>query len=204
MACAKVLFLQVKKAFSLNSKFEPQNVSLKKEKLKWSQLNEFLLCSSKRIIPLLALVFYQTSKEQNEKLNLMTNCLDNFILYKNLCRDIEPSNLIVTVFLRKILTACSCLVWEQNETSTIEKLLGNQKKKYRVRIYSRHWVKQYNCYCLSEKTLQLAHVFDLTVNSNRFNWSRYTGNNFNWNRLTSFSSISTRNFPRTQTFYLRA
>ena len=103
------VFLQVKKAFSLNSKFEPQNVSLKKEKLKWSQLNEFLLCSSKRIIPLLALVFYQTSKEQNEKLNLMTNCLDNFILYKNLCRDIEPSNLIVTVFLRKILTACSCL-----------------------------------------------------------------------------------------------
>ena len=55
------------------------------------------------------LVFYQTSKEQNEKLNLMTNCLDNFILCKNLCRDIEPSNLIVTVFLRKILTACSCL-----------------------------------------------------------------------------------------------
>ena len=103
------VFLQVKKAFSLNSKFEPQNVSLKKEKLKWSQLNEFLLCSSKRIIPLLALVFYQTSKEQNEKLNLMTSCLDNFILYKNLCRDIEPSNLIVTVFLRKILTACSCL-----------------------------------------------------------------------------------------------
>ena len=105
----KFCFLQVKKAFSLNSKCEPQNVSLKKEKLKWSQLNEFLLCSSKRIIPLLALVFYQTSKEQNEKLNLMTNCLDNFILYKNLCRDIEPSNLIITVLLRKILTACSCL-----------------------------------------------------------------------------------------------
>ena len=32
-----------------------------------------------------------------------------FHLVKNLCRDIEPSNLIVTVFLRKILTACSCL-----------------------------------------------------------------------------------------------
>ena len=158
--------------------------------------------SSKRIIPLLALVFYQTSKEQNEKLNLMTNCLDNFILYKNLCRDIEPSNWIVTVFLRKILTACSCL--KQNETSTIEKLLGNQKKnivwEFIADIESSNTIVT----VYLKKTLQLAHVFDLTVNSNRFNWSRYTGNNFNWNRLTSFSSILTRNFPRTQTFYLRA
>ena len=181
--------MQVKKAFSLNSKFEPQNVSLKKEKLKWSQLNEFLLCSSKRIIPLLALVFYQTSKEQNEKLNLMTNCLDNFILYKNLCRDIEPSNWIVPVFLRKILTACSCLkqnLWEQNETSTIEKLLGNQKKnivwEFIADIESSNTIVT----VYLKKTLQLAHVFDLTVNSNRFNWSRLNSKQF---ELKSFDFV---------------
>ena len=52
-----------------------------------------------------------------------------------------------------LLVSWTKFIWEQNETSTIEKLRGNQKKKYRVRIYSRHWVKQYNCYCLSEKNI---------------------------------------------------
>ena len=62
----------------------------------------------------------------------MTNRLDNFILYKNLCRDIEPSNLIVTVFLRKknsqLARVFEKIIWEQNKTSTIEKLQENTKK----------------------------------------------------------------------------
>ena len=136
------------------------------------------------------LVFYQTSKEQNEKLNLTTNCLDNFILYKNLCRDIEPSNLIVTVFLRKILTACSCLELNLYENRTRHQLLKSCEETRKKNIVwefiadigsSNTIVTVY-----LKKTLQLAHVFDLTVNSNRFNWSRLYRKQF---ELKSFDFV---------------
>ena len=119
-------------------------------KLRWSQSRELLLCSSKRTIPLLA------KKKKTIKSQFNDELFRQFHLIQNLCRDIEPSNWIVTVFLRKILTACSCLkqnLYENRMRQLLKSCEETRKKKHRVRIYSRHWVKQYNCYCLSEKNI---------------------------------------------------
>ena len=137
----------------------------------------------------------------------MTNCLDNFILYKNLCRDIEPSNWIVTVLLRKKkLTACSYLekiIWEQNKTSTIEKLQENPKKN-RVWEFIADIESSNTIVIVYLKTLQLACLRLDGQLKYRFNWSRLYRKRFQLKPfdfvLVNFNKkISSQNFQRKQT-----
>ena len=138
----------------------------------------------------------------------MTNCLDNFILYKNLCRDIEPSNWIVTVFLRKKNSQLARVLKKIYENRIRHRLLRSckktQKKSWGVRIYSWYWVKQYNCYCLSKNITACSCLRLDGQLKYRFNWSRLYRKHFQLKPfdfvLVNFNKkISSQNFQRKQT-----
>ena len=111
----------------------------------------------------------------------MTNCLDNFILCKNLCRGIEPSNWIVTVSLRKKPQSLLVYLKKLFENRIRHRLWRSYKKtqnKQGVRIYSWYWVKQYNCYCLFENITACSCLWLDGHLKYRFNWSRLNRKHF--------------------------
>ena len=137
----------------------------------------------------------------------MTNCLDNFILYKNLCRDIEPSNWIVTVFLRKKNSQLARVLKKLYENRIRHRLLRSCKKtqkKNRVWEFIADIESSNTIVIVYLKTLQLACLRLDGQLKYRFNWSRLYRKRFQLKPfdfvLVNFNKkISSQNFQRKQT-----
>ena len=137
----------------------------------------------------------------------MTNCLDNFILYKNLCRDIEPSNWIVTVFLRKKTSQLARVLKKLYENRIRHRLLRSCKKtqkKNRVWEFIADIESSNTIVIVYLKTLQLACLRLDGQLKYRFNWSRLYRKRFQLKPfdfvLVNFNKkISSQNFQRKQT-----
>ena len=96
----------------------------------------------------------------------MTNCLDNFILYKKSLQRHRAKQLNCYCLTEKktsqLARVFEKIIWEQNKTSTIEKLQENPKN--RVWEFIADIESNNTIVIVYLKTLQLARVFDLTVN----------------------------------------